>query len=165
MIAVLLNGIDFNVENFSEDENDGLSIWEFSIFSISDRDYYLTKEILGKKNVTFEVNGQEKDVRVKSYSYRSPEELNSNTRVQFNVTLEEKSEDDVIDTNAGLTFEAFRVNHIIKALVKLVEEKGIFAEEEFKEYYDNNYLTSVDKEKEMNVFMKRVFNYEQENEE
>jgi hypothetical protein len=164
MDTIKLNNIDFNVYNFKQSEHEDLFEAEFSIISIGDREFYLTKEVLSKKDLKLILNENEIDVRVVSYSYQQPNELDSDTNVSFAVKLKELKEDDVESVNVGLITEAMRVNSIISALIKFCDEKGIFSKEEFQSYY-GEYKKERDSTEDLSNFLKRVFNYDIESSE
>jgi hypothetical protein len=161
--TVWLEEIDFQAIDFNDFELEGVRTLEFSLVSRGKRDYHLTKEILGKRELNFNNEDIQLKTRVKSYSYKEPSELNLNTEVEFKVSLEELDDEGVLDVTTGLTIEVQRLNIIIKSLVKFIEDKGLISEEDFKHHH-KSYIEELDQEEEYRKFYKRVFNYDWKNE-
>ena len=164
MKNIKLNSINFDVINFKDVSEADLQKYEFSIKTIGEREYYITKEVLGKNKLTYQFEDRELITKVNSCSYTRPQEFNDDTTVYFHVTIKEyNSSDEKLGPTSLLAIEIFDMNCKIDALVNVLEKKGI-TDKEYFEKSKLDYMKNIGNEG-IKSYIKRVLHEDVELEE
>jgi len=155
MKKIILNGIEFNVNDLNEFEDEGRLKLEFTIVSEGDREYHLVKELLSKSKIKYENEENIIKMRMLSLSHQSPNELTTSTKAEFLVTLVQWIEDDDPSPTANLAIEMFKAEQKFNFLLDLLSEKGILDKTEFDKGF-SSYFKSLNR-KTLSDFTERVF--------
>lgn len=159
MRKIKLNSIVFNIDSFKDiSDEDGVK-YQFSIISTGERDFQLTKAILGKKNLTYQMEDEnELNVKVSSYSYTDNGDIDDFTESRFDITIKEYNEDEEHSPTAALAMEIFDLNNKFDTLVSLLESKELIKTSEFEELNSERFKNM--KKNDLSDFVKRVFGVE-----